>query len=224
MHQRKFDSFADQRNYGLDNISFKNQWVFHLDADERFTPELMQECSELAAKDKNSGYFVASKIIFKDRWLRWSGEYPVYQMRFSKIGEHRFIQSGHGQREGEANRGIGMMTSAYLHLALSKGIDDWYAKHRKYAKQEAEAYIKMHLENPEYVDVLSSDEIKRRRAMKRLSFALPFRGALRFIMLYFLKLGFLDGSAGLEYCRLKSKYETMITDEICALRDKQGNR
>lgn len=223
VYQRKFDSFADQRNYGLDNIIFKNQWVFHLDADERFTPELIKECSDLAAKDEKSGYFAASKTIFKDRWLRWSGEYPVYQMRFSKIGEIRFIQSGHGQREGEARRGIGKMTNAYLHLVLAKGTDDWNEKHRKYARQEAEAYIRMQTEKPVLSDMLSSDEIKRRRAMKQLSFTLPFRGTLRFIMLYFLKLGFLDGYAGLEYCRLKSKYETMIAEEICNHRNKQGN-
>ena len=44
LYQRVFDDFASQRNHALDYIDFKHPWVFHLDADERFTEELRQEC------------------------------------------------------------------------------------------------------------------------------------------------------------------------------------
>ena len=37
---KKFNNFADQRNYALENFEFKNEWVLHLDADEILTPEL----------------------------------------------------------------------------------------------------------------------------------------------------------------------------------------
>src|SRR5262245_33925995 len=60
--RRKFDDFAGQRNYALDEIPFKNPWVFHLDADERFTEALRAECFEAAAKDAQSGFLVPSKL------------------------------------------------------------------------------------------------------------------------------------------------------------------
>src|SRR3954470_13250605 len=41
---RPFDNFAGQRNHAQKNIPFKFPWVFHLDADERLTPELFSEC------------------------------------------------------------------------------------------------------------------------------------------------------------------------------------
>src|ERR1700722_3072420 len=40
---RKFDNFASQQNWAIQNIKFKNPWVFYLDADERITPELKEE-------------------------------------------------------------------------------------------------------------------------------------------------------------------------------------
>ena len=39
---RKFDSFGGQRNYAQREIPFRNPWVFHLDADEEFTPGLVE--------------------------------------------------------------------------------------------------------------------------------------------------------------------------------------
>jgi hypothetical protein len=54
------------------------------------------------------------------------------------------------------------------------------------------------------------DPVRRRKAMKAMSFRLPLRPLLRFIYMYILKLGFLDGRAGLTYCRLISMYEFMI--------------
>ena len=43
VYQRKFDNFADQRNYAIENISFKHKWILHLDADEIVTSELYKE-------------------------------------------------------------------------------------------------------------------------------------------------------------------------------------
>src|SRR5262245_55130344 len=41
---RTFDNFAGQRNHAQREIPFRHRWVFHLDADEQFTPELDAEC------------------------------------------------------------------------------------------------------------------------------------------------------------------------------------
>jgi glycosyltransferase involved in cell wall biosynthesis len=47
--ERAFTDFADQRNFALETVAFKNEWVFHLDADERLTPDLLRECDAVAA-------------------------------------------------------------------------------------------------------------------------------------------------------------------------------
>src|SRR5690349_22231261 len=43
VHVHPFESFGLQRNWAIDHIRHKHDWVFHLDADERFTPELVAE-------------------------------------------------------------------------------------------------------------------------------------------------------------------------------------
>jgi hypothetical protein len=64
----------------------------------------------------------------------------------------------------------------------------------------------------------SADGLRRRRAMKRLSYSLPCRPALRFIYQYFLKRGFLDGGPGYRYCRLLARYESLTAEEMRRLR------
>jgi hypothetical protein len=209
--QRKFDNFSEQRNWAIDNIQFKYPWVFHLDADERFTGELREECEKVIAEDKFSGFYVPFKMIFMGRWLKHGGMYPGYQMRLMKIGEVRFAQKGHGQQEAEAKRGIGYLKSPLLHYNFSKGIADWLEKHNRYSTEEAKEAMN-HIVNGKFdlAGLVSNDGLRRRRALKELSYRLPFRPTLRFIYMYFLRLGFLDGWEGLTYCRLMKMYEYMI--------------
>jgi glycosyltransferase involved in cell wall biosynthesis len=53
-----------------------------------------------------------------------------------------------------------------------------------------------------------------RRALKDLSFFLPFRGFLRFVYMYFFRLGILDALAGLHYALMISMYEYWIEVKI----------
>ncbi len=60
--------------------------------------------------------------------------------------------------------------------------------------------------------------MRRRRALKELSFRLPCRPALRFLYMYVLRGGWLDGRPGLVYCRLLAEYEAMIDRHVRAWR------
>jgi glycosyltransferase involved in cell wall biosynthesis len=213
--ERTFDDFASQRNYALDEIPFQHPWVFHLDADERFTEPLQRECAVVTAQDEYSGFLVPSKLIFMGKWLRRSSMYPVYQMRLMKLGEIRFIQTGHGQREADAKRGVGKLREPYLHYNFSKGLEDWRGKHERYSTKEAEESLEER-QNGQigWRDLTGTDAVARRRALKRLSMRLPCRPTLRFLYMYVLRLGFLDGRPGLMYCRLLATYEKMIVTKL----------
>ena len=214
LYQRRFDDFASQRNYALDQVPFKHPWVFHLDADERFTEPLRRECEKAIAEDRRSGFLTPSKLMFMDKWLRWSGMYPVYQMRLMKLGEIRFVQKGHGQREADAKRGVGTLREPYLHYNFSKGLDDWREKHDRYSTKEAVESVHRQNQPVRWRDLWSGDPVARRRALKQLSMRLPCRPMLRFFYMYVLRLGFLDGRPGLIYCRLLASYETMIVTKM----------
>jgi hypothetical protein len=51
---------------------------------------------------------------------------------------------------------------------------------------------------------------------------LPARPALRFVYQYLLRGGFLDGPAGLHYCRLLARYEGFTADALRQLRRATG--
>ncbi|MBL8191044.1 MAG: glycosyltransferase family 2 protein, partial [Acidobacteria bacterium] len=61
---------------------------------------------------------------------------------------------------------------------------------------------------------LFGSPIERKRFIKRLWARLPFRPLLRFLWMYVVKLGFLDGRAGLIFCTLMTMHEAVIAAKI----------
>ena len=118
----------------------------------------------------------------------------------------------------------GRLNSHFLHYSFNKGMDHWREKHRRYAALEAEDNLRELRECPVDVPGLFDfgDPVRRRRALKLLSMRLPFRPWLRFFYMYVLRMGFLDGGPGLEYCRLMKWYEGEIVRNMRALRRSRG--
>ena len=209
--QRKFDDFAGQRNFALEQISFKYDWVFHLDADEIFTGELKQEIEHELLATKYDAYRVPSKMMLFGKWLRFSGMYPTYQVRLTKMPNFRFVQVGHGQRENLSPEKVGTLHRPYLHYSFSKGLKEWFEKHSRYAALEADETIQQLQEGHLCCAALfSPNTTTRRRALKTFSAGMPFRPLLRFVYMYIFRLGILDGRPGFTYCMLLSIYEYMI--------------
>ena len=209
--ERAFDNFGSQRNYALDQISFRHPWVFHLDADERFSEALRAECEAVIAKDEHSAYFVANRIIFLGRWIKHSSQYPYHQVRLVKRGEARFAKSGHGQREEAPQRGAGYLRTPYDHLNFSKGIADWVDRHNRYSSEEAAEARELCRGPLHFAALYSGDSLIRKRALKRLHARLPARWFFKFLYLYVAKRGFLDGYPGFAYCTLNGFYDFLIS-------------
>ncbi len=216
VYTRAFDNFGGQRNYAQRSIPFTSEWVFHLDADEQFTPELAAECARVATRRDIDGCFVAPKMLWEGKWLPHCTDYPAYQARFVRAPQFEFIQTGHGQREAPHMR-LDRLKQSYLHNMSAGGEEEWLAKHRRYAKAEAIAHAADHAPVP-WKQLFSSASLERRRALKRLSYTLPGRPALRFFYQYVLRRGFLDGAKGFKYCRLLARYESFAAEEARKLR------
>ena len=221
--QNQFEDFARQRNFGLREGKLKHEWVLHLDADEVVTPELRQELLAVVSQAGHDAYRVASKMMFQGRWLKYSGLYPSYQVRFGRHEKLNFQQVGHGQRESLASGSVGTLCEPLLHYSFSKGLADWIERHNRYSTAEAEHFIKS--AGNRAVDCSGifafTNSTRRRRALKDLFAVFPCRPALRFCYMYFLRLGFLDGRSGLAYCQLLAMYESMIVLKIREARRRQ---
>jgi glycosyltransferase involved in cell wall biosynthesis len=215
-----FTTFAAQRNWAIDHVPARHSWVLHLDADERMTPALTAEIArELADNPAHGGYFIPSKLMFAGRWLKHAGDYPTYQVRLFHRERLRFIDYGHGQRESTACT-LGRLSEPYLHEAFNKGLDLWFAKHAAYAKLEAQQALQEHADagSESWKSLLSADRTVRRRALKRLSYCMPWRSSLRWLYMVLAKRAFLDGRQGLVYARMMTTYEAMVDVQLSLLR------
>jgi glycosyltransferase involved in cell wall biosynthesis len=208
--QRKFDNWSAHQNYAVEQITFTHEWIFYLDADERMTDDLKTEILAIAAdrERKQVAYYCGRKNVFMGKWIKHAMP-PGMIMRFFKPHHIRFerLVNPVPVVDGE----YGYLRHYLEHYNCSKGLTEWIDKHNKYSQLEAIEGIKL-LKGEAGVQpsLLSGDKALRRQALKNLSFRLPLRPFFRFIYLYFLKGGLLDGKAGLTYCVLQSVYEYMI--------------
>lgn len=216
---RAFDTFAGQRNYAMEQGALRNSWVLHLDADEVVTPELRIELLAISTTQNADYpiYRVPSRLIFMGQWLRYSGMYPAYQVRFGRRELLRFVDHGHGQRESLPLDRVGTLSAPLDHYNFSKGVDDWYARHLRYAMAEAAQALSERGAALHPGDMFSRDATTRRRALKRLANRLPFRPALRFLYAYVGRRGFLDGAAGFRYARMLGVYQCFIDANMAEL-------
>lgn len=220
--ENPFQNFAQQRNHAHQHIAFRHEWVFHLDADERMTPALLAELRDTARQQAGrrtlDGCWVAPRMLWRGRWVPRCTDFPAWQARFCHVRDFRFVEKGHGQREADCLR-LAYLKNNYEHDMSASGVDDWLAKHRRYARREAEAWLAS--ARPLATDLralLSRDALSRRRALKNLSYRLPARPLARLLYQYILRAGFLDGAPGWEYCRLLARYEGFASEELRRLK------
>ncbi|NBB16029.1 glycosyltransferase [Caulobacter sp. SLTY] len=210
---RPFDDFAGQRNYALEHGDFRHEWILHLDADEIVTPAFLAALEALQPTDHLDAWRVPFKTIFFGQWLRHAGMWPAYQVRLGHAQRLRFVQVGHGQREDLPPERVGDFPEALLHYSFSHGLRRWLDKHVRYAADEAAVIVAARAEGAkETAKLSSSDPTERRRAAKALAGRLPLflRPVARFVYIYFVRRGFLDGRAGFVYAFMLSVYEAMM--------------
>ena len=200
VYYNPFSSFCQQRNWAIDHIPCKYPWHFHLDADERFTAELVREIlDEIGSDGKKSdkaAYMVPSRMMFLGEWLKHSGGYPVYQVRLFRDGRCRFVLSVTASESIAMGRSLRCST---LTSTMASPRDWWSgsSKHDKYSNLEAEEGIAIRAQGTLlFRQLLSPNRTIRRRSFKALSFFLSGRSIWRFLYDYVWRLGVLDGRPG----------------------------
>jgi glycosyltransferase involved in cell wall biosynthesis len=218
--QRAFDNYAAQRNAALADVRYKHPWVLLVDADECWPREIYEEIKQAIANDGDvSIYYFLRKDMFMGRWLRRSGGYPTWAGRLIKLGEVRVERAINEEYHTTGNKGY--LKGHFIHHPFHRGVAHWLDRHNRYSSMEAQALAKEIRGEVHLKDLLSHDPARRRKCVKQLAYRLPCRPRLVFCYLYFFRLGFLDGMAGLTYCRLRMMYEYMIDFKIRELRRRQ---
>lgn len=219
--QRTFDNERDHRAASL-RLPFKHAWVYNPDADEITPPELRDEMLRVTARPGGEvAYRIRFKTMFCGRWIKRSSLYPTWVVRLfrpEKISFERAINLRYVVDGPE-----GRLENHFEHHTFNKGLNAWFDKHNRYSCHEATESLKSLVEARfRWSELFNGDPVKRRRALKELSFRVPCRPLLRFLYMYVLRGGFLDGPAGYAYCRMLAIYESMIVLKMTELRRRQA--
>lgn len=213
--EHPFASHGQQRTWMLKNVPYKYDWAYILEADERMTPALFEECLKATTQPDTVAYYVAERVMFMGRWIRRSTQFPRYQLRLLKRDQVWFDDYGHTERE-VVDGPTGFLHETYPHYTSSKGLSRWIDKHNRYSTDEAQETLRQ-LESGT-VDwnalLWGKSEVERRRALKDLSLRLPARPLVRWFYMMFILGGVLDGRAGLAWCTLQAFYEYLIVLKV----------
>ena len=222
--QNTFTGFGDQRNFALQNVELKHDWVLILDADERVPQELARELSALATANAShiGAYRLRRRFHLWGKWLRHSSLYPTWVVRFVHRGKVRYVNRGHA--ETEQVDGETAEIRSYLIDENVKDLDAWFDRQSEYAGKDAEYELESEGASMTWLSMLSADPMQRRVALKRMAARLPIRGFLYFLYCYLFRMGFLDGRDGLMFCRMKAMYQNMIVLKKHERRKLSGTR
>ncbi len=221
--QHEFESHGKQRTWMLETIAPKYNWVYLLEADERMTEALFAECLAASQRSEAIGYYVAERVIFLGKWIRYSTQYPRYQMRLFEHGKVLFSDYGHTERE-VCQGNVGFLNETYPHYTCSKGLSRWIEKHNRYSSDEARETVYQLQQGKVCWKSLffGPTEVEKRRALKDLSLRLPLRPLLRGFYMYFILGGILDGKAGFAWCTLQAFYEYLILLKVKEMQQAQA--
>jgi glycosyltransferase involved in cell wall biosynthesis len=209
--QRPFDNWAAHQNWGLQNINFKHDWVFYIDADERMTPELVKAVqSAVQAPGQNVAFRLQRRDFFLGTWLKHVQTSPFY-MRLFKPQHMRYerLVNPISIADGPVGEVVGYLD----HFPFSKGMGHWIERHNSYSRFEAQQIAENRVKGGTFSFAkafTAKDFHERRYHQKELFYRLPLRPVIKFLLLYVGKRGFLDGKAGLTYAMLQSIYEYFI--------------
>ncbi|MGC1579858.1 MAG: glycosyltransferase family 2 protein [Candidatus Acidiferrales bacterium] len=204
--------FSEQRNFALRLSLIRHDWIQFVDADQWVSPQLAAEIAVLLQKPKCVAYSHRYRLVFQGTWIRHCGWYngswnvQIMDRRYAKydgnlVGERVCVN-------GEVHRLDNDIVDDDL-----KGLAAWLHKHINYAQLEAVRRRRPTVLRQRLRALRERDNVRplARVIMKDILFpSIPAKPVALFAYMYFFRLGFLDGRAGLRFCSYHAWHEFSV--------------
>jgi glycosyltransferase involved in cell wall biosynthesis len=196
---RAWDGYGAQKNFALGQCH--GDWILSLDADERVSDALREEIEgTLRNGGPEVGFYLPRRNLFHGRWMRHGGLYPDWQLRLFRRGRGAFGERAvheSVQVDGPTRRlGAPLIHESY------RSIGDAVARLNRYSDLAA-ADLALTGGGGNLGDLL-------------------VRPAWRFVSMYLLRAGFLDGWRGLALAGLHAHYVFLRAAKVRERRCGQG--
>ncbi len=183
----KFDGHIEQKNWAITQAEFP--YILSLDADEAIDDELKQSIKHVKQNWDSDGYKMNRLTNYCGTWIKHCGWYPDTKLRLwdSRKGKWEGTNP-HDRYDLNDQATIKHLKGDILHYS-------YYTQNDHYKQVE---YFTTILANAQY-----------KQGKKATIITLYLSAVVKFLRDYFLKLGFLDGVAGLNISRI-SAYATFL--------------
>ncbi|MCK4772163.1 MAG: glycosyltransferase family 2 protein [Candidatus Latescibacteria bacterium] len=180
--QKEWEGYSKTKNYANQQASF--EYILSLDADEALSEELINSIKREKEKELDGIYCFNRLTNYCGKWIKHCGWYPDVKTRLFP----KNIAAWEGDYVHEEIKFIGESISTHLKGDLL---------HYPYYS------IGEHYERVEKYSLLGA-----RKLLDKNKGGFRFKGIFsaisRFVRMYFLKLGILDGRAGYRICRISA--------------------
>lgn len=177
--------YGPQRNSAIEKCS--SEWILNIDADEELSSNLIKKIKEIKS---NSKYF--DQEVFKINFtsvcfgkkLKYGGWSNSYRIRLFKKGAGSFNNNTVHEEFITDKKIFSLKEDIYHHSYIS--LEDYFNKFNRYTTEGALEYYS--------------------RGKKSSCFQIVFNPIYKFIKMYIIRLGFLDGIEGLMIASASAMY------------------
>jgi len=221
--------YPKKRQWALDKLELRGDWVFLIDADEEVPTDLWKEIETTINNPRSrDAYLIRKGFHFLGRKFRFGG-FSHSAVLLLRKGKGRFealadAECGLDMEVHEriiVDGSVGSLKTPLIHEDF-KGLDAYLDRHNKYSTWEAQVRNSFLARRS---DRLSSIQPKifgnaqeRRRFLKHVVMRVPFEPTIWFVYHYFICLGFMEGKPGYVASRIRAAYIFQVRTKLYELR------
>ncbi len=197
---RQMKNWAEQKNWAI--LKVKHKWVIILDSDEVITDKLTKTFKSLLKNESINdydGYGVARKHFFFGKFLRWGGRYPLYNIRLFKQKcryEKRDVHE-HIVLKKKQIKNIKPKFGDMLHFG-DRNFSQFFQRFESYSTHQADYMLRIIKRKKTEINWIEffTNFYYFKSIVKDYWFFIPGTSISRFIWMYIIRFGFLDGRYG----------------------------
>jgi glycosyltransferase involved in cell wall biosynthesis len=206
--------FSGQREFALRLPDVRNDWVYFVDADEWVSPQLATEIAARLGEPDCAAFIHRLRLVFLGTWIRHAGWYTGSAV-VRLVDRRRTSYDGSVVAERAAVDGrVARLANDIVDEDL-KGLASWLHKHVRYAELEQRRRgrpvpLRERLRRFRARDRTGTRPVARIILRDVVFPSVPARPLALFLYMYVLRLGLLDGRAGLRFCFFHAWYQATV--------------
>lgn len=189
LRKNPITDFADLRNKMIKKVN--TPWIMFLDSDEILSKENLKQLAELLNDDRVDAYLVKRIDYFHQRKLKFGETGNYYSPRLARVNAIKYYRQVHevAQITGQVKK-----SNLFINHFPHQNLASFLMSVNQYAQLEANYRFAENVPYPK----------------TKIIFQAIFYPTGKFLLNYWLKLGFLDGFAGLCYACLMSMHSLLV--------------